>query len=72
MIKEQANRITKLLEEGKQYKSGHYHYGYIYLSFDRKKKLFELKHEDLLTNMFEPSISYEYFSKEKMQAYLIK
>jgi hypothetical protein len=48
MTKVQAEEIAKIMrEEGKSHKSGHYHHGYIYLSYCNRRRLYEVHREDL-------------------------
>lgn len=72
MTETDAQNVLLLLKEGMSYKSGHYHYGYHYLSYDKKNKQYIVKKEDLSMNMFEPEISYNYYSDEEMKTYIIK
>ncbi|MCP4440111.1 MAG: hypothetical protein GY810_14305 [Aureispira sp.] len=73
MTKTQANKAADLImNENKTHKSGHYHHGYIYLSYNTQKSEFEVKREDLSMNVYEPTISYEYLSKEQFTEYLMK
>ena len=72
MTEKEAKIILSRLKEGMDYKSGHYHYGYHYLSYDKKNKQYVVKKEDLAMNMFEPDISYEYYSDEEMKTYIMK
>ena len=70
MTKQQAEQIIQILKQGMSHKSGHYHYGYIYLSYDKNRDRYVVKREDLSMNVFEAEISFEYYSEKEMLAYL--
>ena len=73
MSKTEATQLADLIiHENKTHKSGHYHHGYIYLTYNREKAEFEVKREDLSTNVYEPTISYDYLNKEQFTEYLMK
>lgn len=72
MTEEQAIKIAKIIKAGKIVKSGHYHYGYIYLSYNNDKQLFEIKREDLSAKEYESSFYYEYITQNKFIAFIMK
>ena len=73
MTRLQAEKIVEKMEkEGFSHREGHYHYGYMTLSYNREKDVFECKREDHGTNMYEPHISYRYFGKEEFVSYLLE
>lgn len=72
MTEQQAQHILEILKQDKSHKSGHYHYGYIHLSYDRDKQLFVKKHEDLSVNIYDPTLTYEYLTEDEMIAYLVR
>lgn len=55
MTKQQALRIIKFLKEGRGYKNGHYHYGYLYYNYN--EGFIIEKREDFSMNIFEPTIT---------------
>ncbi|MBN2890736.1 MAG: hypothetical protein JXL97_02615 [Bacteroidales bacterium] len=69
MTSQQASEIVKILKGGKEYKSGHYHYGYIYYYFSNDK--FFKKREDLSVNIFEPTIDIEEFTEQNFIEHLV-
>ena len=72
MNKNQATEIINLLKSGEDFKSGHYHYGYMYYWYDKSDETFCHKKEDLSTNIFEPTITEEAYTEVEFFAKLIK
>ena len=72
MLRNDAIRFAEFLKNGKTHKSGHYHYGYIFLSYNSDKQMFEIKREDLSINIYEPSVSYEFVDFEQIVEFLEK
>ena len=71
MTKEQAKEIAERFQaEALRHKSGHYHYGYITLSYNPQEQLFEIRREDMSFNMYEPTISCTHHTKEDFIEYL--
>lgn len=64
MTKEDISKIIELLKSGKEYKTGHYHYGYIYYFYRKNEKLFYEKREDLSINIYEPTIEINEYSEK--------
>ena len=71
MTKKQATEIINLLKSGENFKSGHYHSGYMYYWFDKSDETFCHKKEDLATNMFEPTITEKAYTEVDFFAKLI-
>ena len=71
MTKLQAQEISDLLKSGKQYKQGHYHYGYEYFWYVESSSTFMYKKEDLAMDMFNPEITEVELSEESFLAKLV-
>ncbi len=65
MTKTEARMIADIIKAGKKHKSGHYHYGYVYLWYEKSEKCFKYKKEDLAMNIYEPDITIENLSEEE-------
>jgi hypothetical protein len=72
MTIDQAKIIMAHLKKGFSYKEGHYSYGYMTISYNNEKALFEVKKESLAINIFEPDITFEYMNENDFSGYLIK
>lgn len=73
MTTAQAQQALNLIKNhNKTHKSGHYHHGYIYLSYHPQKEAFEVQREDLSINVYQPTTSYEYLNEEQFLAYLME
>ncbi|MBN2694134.1 hypothetical protein JXR93_05685 [bacterium] len=63
MTESEAKEALSLLKSGKNYKAGHYHYGYIYYSYQNGQ--IKSTREDLSINIYEPTIYSELLSEDK-------
>lgn len=72
MTKIQAEEIAKIIRDGRSHKSGHYHHGYIYLSFCKRRKIYEIHHENLAIDIYNPSHRYEYKGYSTFLEYLME
>ena len=72
MTESQAQEIAEILKSGKQYKRGHYQYGYMYFWYNEYDKSFRYKMEDLAMNIYEPEITEETLTEVEFLKKLIK
>ena len=73
MTSEEAHILAdKFAFHNAYYRSGHYQYGYISISYNHEQKLFELKKEDMSMDMYNPDVSYTYLNKSDFIAYLMQ
>ncbi len=68
----EENQIIELLKNGKQFKKGHYHYGYIYYWYSEYSDCFCEKREDLSVDIFNPTIEEKQFKELEFRNLVLK
>lgn len=60
----EASQILQWLKEGKTYKTGHYHYGYLFYSYNQEQQNVKIHRQDLSMDIFNPTETTEFVSEE--------
>ena len=72
MNKSEAKKAISLLKKGKNYKAGHYHYGYYHITYNSTKNEFLFKKEDLAMDMYNPEITESILTEEELMEMFTK
>ena len=73
MTSEEAHILAdKFALHNATYRTGHYHHGYLTISYNHEQKLFELKKEDMGMDTYNPDVSYTYLNKSDFIDYLMQ
>ncbi|MEZ7893029.1 MAG: hypothetical protein QMC67_14915 [Candidatus Wallbacteria bacterium] len=68
----EAEKIIKMLRNGKSLKLGHYSAGYETFYYNAETSKFMCKREDMGLDMYNPDISESEFSKKEIMDFLVK